>query len=662
MIDIDNWMRELEEEEDIEIKNNEEYQTKLFEEYVLRGSDHQEERRKLNERYLSGEELMGEHGLRKELAAFDMSYFGRAYLPHYFIRKSPHFHEELDEIWSRGVMKGRNPLKEAKVISRLKGSRQVVAAPRGHAKSTNFTFKDSLHAILYAYKHYILILSDSSEQAEGFLDDIKTELEDNANIIMDFGSLKGDKAWRTGVILTKTDIKAEAIGSGKKVRGRRHRNWRPDLIVLDDIENDENVNTPEQRRKLKNWFDKAVSKAGDTYTDIMYIGTISIMELAWTVEDGRNVIEDIEYVHPKKLVWDSTTDELKVCTREYPSGVELPENKFVVHKYKAKSGHASRAGIMRVVSWMYLFKNYDIKDWVSFCEVFGMPLRLGKYDASASESDKKQLMEAIISLGTDAAGIVPSSTMIEFIESQKTTSVEIYEKLARYCDEQISKAILGQTLTSDSGGGSYAQSKTHNEVRHDLTVADAKSLAVTIRRDIIRPLVEFNYGSEANIPFFGFDCHEVEDQKEVVEIYKTLACDMGLGIPKSHIYKKFNIPKPENGEEVLKPPQAGMMTAQQQPMETTEELKLKQEEGQAEQRQVDTIVSIANKQSEDIFREMMKPIFKMIDKAEDMDELQKVLKDEKKLRELYQDMESPELEDLIQQGIYLSHLIGRSMD
>ena len=185
---------------------------------------------------------------------------------------------------------------------------------------------------------------------------------------------------------------------------------------------------------------------------------------------------------------------------------------------------------------------------------------------------------------------------------------------------------------------------------------------MTIRRDIIRPLVEFNYGSEANIPFFGFDCHEVEDQKEVVEIYKTLACDMGLEIPKSHIYKKFNIPKPENGEEVLKPPQAGMMTAQQQPMEATEDLKLKQEEGQAEQRQVDTIVSIANKQSEDIFREMMKPIFKMIDKAEDMDELQKVLKDEKKLRELYQDMESPELEDLIQQGIYLSHLIGRSMD
>lgn len=273
MINIDDWLRELE-EVDTEAQDNESYQQGLFETYVLRGRDHRKEREELYSHYMAGEPLMGERGLRKELAAFDLAYFGRAYLPHYFVRESPQFHEELDDIWNQGVMKGRNPLIEARTISRLKGSRQVVAAPRGHAKSTNFTFKDSLHAVLYGYKHYLLILSDSSDQAEGFLEDIKTELEENGNIIMDFGLLKGDKAWRTGIILTRTNIKVEAIGSGKKVRGRRHRNWRPDLIVLDDIENDENVNTPEQRKKLKSWFEKAVSKAGDTYTDIMYIGTI----------------------------------------------------------------------------------------------------------------------------------------------------------------------------------------------------------------------------------------------------------------------------------------------------------------------------------------------------------------------------------------------------
>lgn len=81
------------------------------------------------------------------------------------------------------------------------------------------------------------------------------------------------------------------------------------------------------------------------------------------------------------------------------SGVAFPKNKFVIHRYKAKNPHESRNGVLRVVSWMYLFKNYDLKDWVLFCEVFGMPLRLGKYTAAASEADQRALMEAIYSLG-----------------------------------------------------------------------------------------------------------------------------------------------------------------------------------------------------------------------------------------------------------------------
>lgn len=274
MIQVDDWLLRLEEEEDSEIKDNESYQRELFEKYVLRKNENIEKRKELYRRYLAKEPLFGERGLRKELGAFDLSYFGRAYLPHYFTRTSSKFHEELDNIWAQGVLKGKDPLHDSKVIARMNGSRQAIAASRGHAKSTNFTFKDTLHATLYAYKHYPIILSDSSEQAEEFLENIKAELEDNLNIITDFGHLKGDKCWRTSVILTKNDIKIEAIGSGKKIRGRHHRNWRPDLFLLDDIENDENVNTPEQRRKLKSWFEKAVSKAGDTYTDIMYIGTV----------------------------------------------------------------------------------------------------------------------------------------------------------------------------------------------------------------------------------------------------------------------------------------------------------------------------------------------------------------------------------------------------
>ena len=145
---------------------------------------------------------------------------------------------------------------------------------------------------------------------------------------------------------------------------------------------------------------------------------------------------------------------------------------------------------------MYLFKNYTLKDWVAFCEVYGMPLRLGKYQPGASEDDKRALMQALAQIGADAAGIFPDGTTIEFVNTEKASSTDLYERLARYCDEQVSKAILGQTLTSDSGGGSYAQSKTHNDVRHDLTVADCKALAATLRRDLIRPLVLFNFGDD----------------------------------------------------------------------------------------------------------------------------------------------------------------------
>lgn len=237
--------------------------------------DNNPHRVKLLNEYRKGAKLTGADGIRRKLGAFDLAYFGRAYLSHYFNRPSPEFHKELDKIWEEGVLKGVIPdsARNAKIINRMEGCKKAVAAPRGHAKSTNLTFKDNLHAVLYEYKHYIIIISDTYDQAAGFLQAIKEELEENEAIIEDFGSLVG-RLWREDVILTKTKIKVQAKGSGQKMRGLKHKQWRPDLIVLDDIENDELVRTVEQREKLKNWYYKAVSKCGDGYTDFVYIGTM----------------------------------------------------------------------------------------------------------------------------------------------------------------------------------------------------------------------------------------------------------------------------------------------------------------------------------------------------------------------------------------------------
>lgn len=250
------------------------YLKELLEVFLYRDDIESEELLEIRKDYEAGAPLTGEDGIRKKLGAIDMEFFGRAYFPHYFSRDSPDFHRELDNIWKQGVLKNKIPdVYYRKIINRMDGVKRVVAAPRGHAKSTVLTFKGTIHSVLYQYKHYPIIISDSSDQAEGFLDNIRVEFEENEAIIEDFGNLVG-KVWRNDVLVTKSNIKIEAIGSGKKIRGRKHRNWRPDLLILDDIENDENVRTPEQRKKLENWFLKAVSKAGDDYTDIVFVGTI----------------------------------------------------------------------------------------------------------------------------------------------------------------------------------------------------------------------------------------------------------------------------------------------------------------------------------------------------------------------------------------------------
>lgn len=387
---------------------------------------------------------------------------------------------------------------------------------------------------------------------------------------------------------------------------------------------------------------------------------IAISEIIWAYDEGKVTIQDIKWRHQKRLFWDEN-DILKITTKDFPSGIEIPENKFIIHRYKAKSGHPARAGVLRVVAWMYLFKNYGLKDWVSFCEVFGMPLRLGKYNPSASEEDKLALMRALVQIGTDAAGIIPDGTEIEFKESAKTTSINVYESLARFCDEQISKAVLGQTLTSDSGSGSYAQSKTHNEVRHDLTVADCKALAATLRRDLIRPLVLFNYGEDKRIPYLRFDSEEADDQKETVDIYEKLICKIGLKIPTAHLYKKFSIPKPEEGEEVATPPGGASGVPLREALKfmrnkCDRELERIDKEYQV---QIDKLADVAAAQSSSVFAKIFEPVMELLNDSESLEELKKQLEDENFVEALYKKMDIKDLDELLQKAMFYADMLGR---
>nr|DAR93078.1 MAG TPA: portal [Caudoviricetes sp.] len=406
----------------------------------------------------------------------------------------------------------------------------------------------------------------------------------------------------------------------------------------------------------------------DVETDLLdAIGKgFAVSEIMWGYDEGHVVVKEIKSRHQKRFFWDNLDDSFKVRTKDAPEGVLLPGNKFIVHKYKARSGHTSRAGILRVVAWMYLFKNYDLKDWVSFAEVYGLPLRLGKYAPGASEADKLALMQALIQIGADAAGIIPDGTTIDFITTEKTSSSDLYERLARYCDEQISKAVLGQTLTSDSGGGSYAQSKTHNDVRHDLTVADCKALASTLRRDLIRPLCIFNFGEDKRVPHIRFDCEEAEDLTQTAEILGVLIEKTGLRVPTSFIYKKFSIPEPEADEEIATPRSvaagAGFLPFKSEPAPAQIVLKAGDDGGHGTQQRIDKLASAAVKKGAGSFKRAFAPVLKIIEKADSLEQLRDMMEDDKAVADLYASMDVSEVEELLQKVMLYADLEGRVLE
>ena len=191
-------------------------------------------------------------------------FWDRHYFPHYGRAEPSELHKYLYK---------RLP----EIINTVTGQRDAIAAPRGEAKSTKISMSFVAWCIVTGAKWYAVIVMDAFEQSAEMLEAIKAELEANPRIASDFPEAVGQgKVWRAGVIVTANGRKVEAFGSSKKIRGRRHGAHRPDLAICDDIENDENVNTPAQRDKLQAFVTKSVLSLGppDDSMDAILVGTV----------------------------------------------------------------------------------------------------------------------------------------------------------------------------------------------------------------------------------------------------------------------------------------------------------------------------------------------------------------------------------------------------
>lgn len=281
----------------------------------------------------------------------------------------------------------------------------------------------------------------------------------------------------------------------------------------------------------------------------------SAVEILWTERDGKWVPGGYVWRDPKYFTFDYISrSELRLADFATIDGTALPPAKFIRHLPKLKSGIPIRSGLARVAAWSYCFKNFSIKDWASFLDVFGMPIRVGKYHPSATPEERRKLLQAVASIAVDAAAIIPESMMIEFNEAKSTGQVT-FEGMARYCDEQVSKAVIGQTMTTDGHAGGLAQAKVHNQVRIDIMDDDADQLSATINRDLVAWYVRFNYGDKVKPPVLVFPVAAPEDIAVLSDALGVLV-PMGLKVSQQHVREKIGVREPMDGEDLLMAPQA----------------------------------------------------------------------------------------------------------
>ncbi len=236
-------------------------------------------------------------------------------------------------------------------------------------------------------------------------------------------------------------------------------------------------------------------------------------------------------------------------------GIELAPFKFISHLPHLKTGIPIRGGIARVAAWAWMCKNYTVKDWLAFAEVFGMPLRVGKYQPGASKKDIAILKAAVANLGSDAAAVIPESMLIEFIESAKSTGGhELFNKLADWLDAQVSRGILGQTATTQGTAGKLGNEDAQAEVREDIRDDDASQLSETINRDLVRPFIDLNWGPQSLYPELIIKAVEPEETQLLVTALEKLV-PLGLKVEQSVVRDKLGLPDPEEGAECLGTPQ-----------------------------------------------------------------------------------------------------------
>jgi phage gp29-like protein len=311
------------------------------------------------------------------------------------------------------------------------------------------------------------------------------------------------------------------------------------------------------------------------------------MEVVWRREGRYWMPNALSFVHPRRFayatdwrlhLWDASGTAPGM---QYPAnggdsafgrfpGIPLdsfPAGKFVVHAPRVRGTYPTREGLGRTVCWPSTFKRFGIRDFLAFAEWAGRGLRIGTYStgtdpnggARAVDEDVRVLEAMLERMSSAVSAVIPDSTKLQVLGTPSDNKV--HDRLVLLCNSEMSKAVLGETLTTEVGeaGGNRALGQVHDDVRLMLARADARSLGATLRRDLLRPMVQRTWGDRAPVPEIAFATDPKESLDAIAGRYLKLA-QARLPMDAAYARKSLSLPEPEEGAQTF-----GGATAEPEP-------------------------------------------------------------------------------------------------
>ena len=277
---------------------------------------------------------------------------------------------------------------------------------------------------------------------------------------------------------------------------------------------------------------------------------LAVVELVW---EGNELAELVPIPAHRLTQRPSDSMDVRIVTAEEALGILPPPAKFVIHQPNARSGWIFKRCISRAQAFLWLVKHLAIADWVTFCEIFGMPARVGRYGASTTTEEKEALADMLENMGTQAWAMVSEAVQIEFKESSGRATAP-YDGLINFCTRAITKVWLGGHLTVDTAQatGTYAAGAVQNEVREDIRDDDIRRESRTVRRQIVAPMCAFQYpGRDVPLPIFRRKKPEVEDLVKTADLFERGTQRLGLRVPVKWAHEKLGLPQAEGDEPVI---------------------------------------------------------------------------------------------------------------